>query len=194
MENLAELTREAHKGVWFRADSDDFTRIWFATPFTRKRDADALEESNWQVVTRDLEKRFPEGVSVHSFGHFAHGHYERLYVSTDDAVAIRAVQEWVGRLEEYAVADEMHYSGVEWERNHPEEGTCYSDDPDCCKVVRKWWEFTRDDFSSGAEKRHERAQERHRKATEEWAEAGQLSLFSTVPTVDELLNLMGLEN
>ncbi|MFF4815246.1 hypothetical protein ACFY2K_11720 [Kitasatospora sp. NPDC001309] len=191
MAKLEEFSKEAHKGTSFHVDRDDFTRLWLATPFMQTRDADALEESNWEVISGDLEKRFPEGVSIHSFGHFVHGYYERLYVRADDALAIRAIQEWVERLEECAVADETHYSEAEWKRNHPEEGTCYSDDPDCCKAVREWWEFTRDDFSPGAEKRHAKVQERHRKAAEEWAEVGQLSFF---PATDELIVLRGLEN
>ncbi|MFJ7907467.1 hypothetical protein [Kitasatospora sp. NPDC096204] len=128
---LAELSVEAHKGLSFRIDRDSFTSTWYATPFTQTRDADALEESNWAVISEDLDKRFPESVEVHSFGHFACGYYERLYVRTDDALAIRAIQDWVERLENHPVASDDHYSEVEWERNHPSEHECYSEDPDC---------------------------------------------------------------
>ncbi|MGW3232504.1 hypothetical protein [Kitasatospora sp. NPDC001095] len=243
---LAELSVEAHKGLSFHVDRDHFTRMWYATPFMQTRDADALEESNWVVITEDLEKRFPESVEVHSFAHFARGYYERLYVRTDDALAIRAVQEWTGRLEAYAVADEERYSALEWERNHSDEFKCGSEDPDCsceanthvcreqlwgtveqagaidllaesywCRYCnehidmtdadrtemlrrlygrRKWSDYSRADFDPQAAAKYAHAQERYRREVRAWQQRGQLDLFSDepAPTVDELIELMGL--
>ncbi|MFJ5066496.1 hypothetical protein ACIQC7_08775 [Kitasatospora sp. NPDC088556] len=65
--------------------------------------------------------------------------------------------------------------------------------------MSEWWEFTRDDFVPGAEKRRAKVQEGYRRAAEEWEAVGQLILFPVVlggdvPTVDELIEMMGLEN
>ncbi|GGW89640.1 hypothetical protein [Streptomyces noursei] len=130
-EELEGLTREAHEGASFRIDRAEFTHLWYATPITRTRDSRPLEESNWTVITHDLEEKHPEGVESHSFGHWGHGWYERLYVRRDDAAAICAVQDWVTRLADYGIADEEHHSELEWEANHQIGTQCWSSDPDC---------------------------------------------------------------
>ncbi|MFE0775715.1 hypothetical protein [Streptomyces sp. NPDC058861] len=130
-EELEKLTEQAHEGASFHRDRDEFTRMWYATSIMRTRDAGPLEESNWTVVTDDLVQSHPDGVETHSFGHWACGNYDRLYVRRDDALAIRAVQNWVTRLSDYGIADEEHYSEMEWDHNHPNEIECYSSDPEC---------------------------------------------------------------
>lgn len=129
---LDEHTREAHEGATFHIDRDCLLSCWLATPFIVHRDSDALEESNWQVIKKDLSDCADE-VQVHSFGHWGFGWFERLYVRRDGVQALRRVQGWINALADYPVADEMHYSELEWERNHPGmyAGECYCDDPDC---------------------------------------------------------------
>ena len=42
-----------------------------------------------------------------------------------------AVDRWFAALSDYPVADDEHFSELEWEDNHPREGECYTGDPDC---------------------------------------------------------------
>lgn len=131
-QELAEHTTQCHQGATFHGGRRELESGWYATPFERTRDSDALQESNFEVIRKDL-KRFGWGADVHSFGHWGCGWFERLYVRRDDAAAILAVQAWINALSDYGVADEMHYSALEWERNHPGhyQGECYCDDDDC---------------------------------------------------------------
>ena len=130
-EELAELTTECHQGASFHISRHDFESCWYATPFMQHRDSDPLEESNFAVIKKDLTRISPDGVDDRRFGHWGHGWYERLYVRRDDAAAILAVQSWINALSDYGVADEHHYSELEWERNHPGGSECYCDDPEC---------------------------------------------------------------
>ncbi|MFJ9771849.1 hypothetical protein ACIRVF_11445 [Kitasatospora sp. NPDC101157] len=61
---------------------------------------------------------------------------------------------------------------------------------------RKWWQYTRADFSPRAAKQYAAAQKRHREEIQAWKELGQLDLFSgdPAPTVDDLISMMGLES
>ncbi|MFC9231374.1 hypothetical protein ACFTZI_20830 [Streptomyces decoyicus] len=130
-EELAEYTEEAHSDASFHINRDEFTSHWYALPFSRARDAGALELSNWTVISEDLMETHPDAFEVHSFGHWAVGWFERLYVRADDARAIRVAQQWADALVSYGIADEEHYSATEYEQNHPSETECYSSDPDC---------------------------------------------------------------
>lgn len=95
------------------------------------RDSDVLERSNWAVVYADLSDRFGDDVEEVSFGHWAVGWVAELAYNAGNAELVDAVQEWESSLADYPVADDMHFSELEWEDNHPREGECYSDDPDC---------------------------------------------------------------
>jgi hypothetical protein len=130
-EEIAEHTEGVHEGASFHIDRDEFTSNWYALPFSRTRDAEALELSNYTVITDDLMETHPEAFEVHSFGHWAVGWVERLYVRADDALAIRDAQKWADALASYGIADEEHYSATEYEQNHPSETECYSSDPEC---------------------------------------------------------------
>lgn len=77
------------------------------------RDAEVLERSNWQVVTEDLQERFPEATDIEEWGHWAVGWIKKLYVDTHDEAAIQAAFEWREKLDGYPVADEEHYSQLE---------------------------------------------------------------------------------
>lgn len=134
---LTEFTNEAHQGATFHVERDSLVSVWFATPFMMTRDADALTESNFEVIRDDLQHISPEGVDVHHFSHWACGWYDRLYIRKDDAAQLRAVQAWINALADYPVADEDHFSELEWNRDHPGtyDGECYCDNDDCS--VRK---------------------------------------------------------
>jgi hypothetical protein len=132
-DELDALTRDSHKGAVFHTNREQIEAAWFATPFMRTRDSDALAESNYQVIKADLEAISPDGVTDHRFGHWGFGWFEQIYIRRDDPRLIRAVEAWVIALSDYPVANEEHFCALEWEMDHPDgdEGECYSQDPDC---------------------------------------------------------------
>lgn len=89
------------------------------------RDSDALERSNWQVITEDMRERFPDHFTTESASHWLVGWVEtgRVRVLEDPSQeiaednltdAFRAVLDWKEKLDGYPVADEEHYSELEW--------------------------------------------------------------------------------
>ena len=129
---LTEYTKDVHQGATFHGGRSETETCWYATPFVATRDGDALEASNFRVIMADLQKRDPDGVQDLHFGHWAFGWYDRIYVRKDHPVAIALVRDWTKALTDYPIADESDYSELEYEMNHPADGECYSDDPDCC--------------------------------------------------------------
>lgn len=102
-------------------------------PVGQHRDSDALARSNWQVVYGDLSDRFPGQVTSVSLGHWGHGWVEELAYNAGNADVVAAVERWERALSDYPVADEMHYSQVEWDENHPTEDECYGGDDCGCR-------------------------------------------------------------
>lgn len=100
-------------------------------PVGHHRDSDALERSNWAVVYADLHDRFGSDVDEVSFGHWAVGWVAELAWNAGNAELSEAVDRWFAALSDYPVADDEHFSELEWEDNHPREGECYTGDPDC---------------------------------------------------------------
>lgn len=93
------------------ADLSDF----FVAPVSITRDSKLLERSNWEVVTADLEKHSAhDETGSTSMGHWACGWYEIFLIHKDDAPALQAADEWMCALESYPVANESHYSELEW--------------------------------------------------------------------------------
>lgn len=106
---------------------------WTSTglgPVGQHRDSDPLDRSNFTVIYDDLSTRFPDSVDVVRFGHWAVGWVEEIAYDTGSEVS-EAVARWRDRLDSYPVADEEHFSELEWETDHPGDGLCYSEDPDC---------------------------------------------------------------
>ena len=101
-------------------------------PVGRSRDSEALELSNWEVIYADLVERFGSDViDTAHFGHWACGWIDEIIWDAGRTDVAEAVEAWRTALADYPVADEMHYSSLEWDMNHPAEGECYSDDPEC---------------------------------------------------------------
>lgn len=107
-------------------------------PVGQHRDSDPLELSNFRVVYVDLQTRFGDAVDTAMFGHWAVGWVEEIAWDASRADVAAAVEEWRAALDNYPVADESDYSELEWEHDHPGDGYCYSDDPDCgCASERR---------------------------------------------------------
>lgn len=90
---------------------------------SQNRDSEALDRSNFAVVSEDMLSRFPEDCEVMRFGHWACGWVESLIVRVlktdykpslpadwEFTEAFEAIVEWSNALADYPIADEMHYS------------------------------------------------------------------------------------
>lgn len=97
----------------------DLGRTWAIT-FSKHRDSGLLQQSNFDTVKADLEKRFPKDVSDERFDHWAVGWIDHLLVRMLDkkgkvTKAGKAALEWKNREEDYPVLDEEDYSRRELE-------------------------------------------------------------------------------
>ena len=94
-------------------------KTW-AMAFSVHRDSDILGESNWAVISADMERRFPEDVTIERMGHWAVGWVDYLLVRMLDddgqlTEAGDAALDWKDKLDRYPVADENDYSERESE-------------------------------------------------------------------------------
>jgi len=97
----------------------DLGQTWAIT-FSKNRDSGLLEQSNYDTVKADLEKKFPDDVSDERFNHFAVGWVDHLLVRMLDSngkvtQAGKAALEWRDREKDYPVLDEEDYSRRELE-------------------------------------------------------------------------------
>lgn len=96
------------------------------------RDSDVLYKSNWEHILESM-KEAPEGEwDVAHLFHWAVGWVEYITFNT----ANKKIHEYLTRIEndlaDYPVLDEVLYSKMEWEENHPNgDKECYCDDEDC---------------------------------------------------------------
>ena len=100
--------------------SDDTFITWGFCGIDKNRDSKILESSNFEVITRNLMRRFPDDFRIEGYKHWAVGHVDRLVVrilKQDGPIneenitdAFRAAMEWKDELDDYPVADDDHYS------------------------------------------------------------------------------------
>lgn len=133
---VAELTAHTTDvdNVWWarRIGSVDQTGlVWLTLPISRNgRGDEPLAESNYRVISADLEKVAAFGTD-YRIDAWPGGTIHTLMIRADDALAIRAAEKWIGALADYPIADDMDFSAEEWEQNHPSESDCYSEDEEC---------------------------------------------------------------
>lgn len=117
VEELEEYTREVYADDLFTTEEGwDASPMWLATPFSHTRDSELLEECNWEVLSEELSEKFPNTVQEMRFGHWGYGWYERIYVRRDDALALKAVQDFVNALSGYPILDEERYDKARSEK------------------------------------------------------------------------------
>lgn len=152
--NHSKLAIQYREGSTWNLDDFAEDRNWKGVDIalSQNRDSDALERSNWQVIETDLVTRFGDteytpyiegkgeqylskDIAVASLNHWAVGWVEHLCFNTARKDIAKAVKEWGEKLDNYPVADEMHWSKLEWDENHPTEGyfkdKCLNKDCDC---------------------------------------------------------------
>ena len=77
------------------------------------RDSDALERSNWAVISEHLIREGGDDVAIERMNHWAVGWVDYLLVRPFSDVMILAGL-WTDRLAQYPVADDEHYSMLEY--------------------------------------------------------------------------------
>jgi hypothetical protein len=103
--------------------SDENIGTTHALTISVHRDSETLDQSNWEVIKDDMVKRFPDDVYVHGATHWAVGWCDQLAVRVYlwnpkvgrvISPAFLAILEWKDALENYPIADESHYSEMEY--------------------------------------------------------------------------------
>ncbi len=97
--------------------------ITWAFVFDVHRDSDRLERSNWEVISKDLLKKHPKTVEITNCGHWLVGWVDHLTIKMVDKNGriTRAgidVLDWLEKLDQYPIADEDHYSNLEYTENY----------------------------------------------------------------------------
>lgn len=119
--------------AYFGGDPRMFKTVGMTGP-TKNRDSDVLEISNYDVIYTDLKKRFPEYVYDIRVNHFLVGWVDIVCCQVIDnegnpTKAFEALVEWQQKLDDYPIADEMHFSELEWNDFHETLENCYEPEP-----------------------------------------------------------------
>lgn len=93
---------------------------WAFIGIDKNRDSGLLEQSNFDVIAADLDKRFLDDVVVEHTNHWAVGWVDHLNVRMLDdrgqvTPAGKAAIKWLDKLEDYPIADEDDHSRREYE-------------------------------------------------------------------------------
>ena len=117
----------------YRADGP----VWLTTPFSvNARGDSALAESNYAVISADLDRVSAYGTD-YRIDLWPGGSIHTLCVRADDALALRAVDQWIAALADYPAADDSDVSEREWNQNHPSDDECYAEDCSCDVAMRE---------------------------------------------------------
>lgn len=121
---LAEMSLEKPSdfGWW---GNDDMFHTWGWAGIDMHRDSSILDQSNFAVITQDLIEKFPDDFKIVGVGHWAVGHADRLTVrvlidenngfdESNITDAFKAAIEWLNELDDYPIANEEHYSEMEY--------------------------------------------------------------------------------
>lgn len=96
------------------ADDNEWCGVGIG-PVGQTRDSEALDRSNFQTISEDLQERYPDEIEIMRFGHWACGWIEEIAYNVGNADLRNAVQAWRDKLDNYPVANEEHYSELEYD-------------------------------------------------------------------------------
>lgn len=116
------ITKPDDFGYW---GSEKMFKTWGFAGFDYYDGCKLLEKSNFEVIRDDLMKRFPGDFEIETYRHWAVGRIHQLTCRvlhkdseiTEENItgAFRAAMEWQDNLSDYPLADEGHYSDLQYE-------------------------------------------------------------------------------
>ena len=115
------------------------------------RDSGTLDRSNWEVITKDITERFPDDATTEYFSHWLCGWIEHLLVRPDSH-AFDAMVTWQHKLDQYPVADEQHWSEMEYNE---------ALDYEAGELRMRPWNFSAEDAKRAAPYVWDKYSERH---------------------------------
>lgn len=113
------------------------------------RDSDALERSNWSVITTTILAAYPDDTAIERSHHWAVGWIDRLLVRPGSP-AVAAMEQWHQKLDNYPVADEDAYGLLEYNEEwcvrcdrgtreyHPLNGCKFRSADDADEIAYRW--------------------------------------------------------
>lgn len=125
-ENIIKCANDALQkpndfGYW---GYEDTFVTWGFCGIDKNRDSGILERSNFEIISKDLMRRFPDDFRIEGFGHWAVGHVDRLVcrvLKNDSEItesnitqAFIEAMKWNDDLKDYPIADESHYYEMEY--------------------------------------------------------------------------------
>lgn len=108
-------------GYW--GPEDTFV-TWGFCGVDKHRDSEALQRSNFKVISTDLMEKYPDDFRIETYRHWAVGSIDRLLCrvlkNKEDGVVIDNITDafksamlWQDKLQKYPVADEDDYMELE---------------------------------------------------------------------------------
>jgi hypothetical protein len=139
--------------IWTRHDSREDRALWLVTPISHgNREESACDDSNYEVAETILTAASSFGEVSTRYDAWPGGVIETLLVRADDAPALRELARIVDALSDYPILDDEHCSELEWDRAHPSDHECYSEDEDCpCEVRNHDHAFSADEADEDSE-------------------------------------------
>jgi hypothetical protein len=116
-----------HIKLW-TMPSHYYGEVWpayYSSGVGQSRDSDALERSNFACMLKALGGE-TETVTVVRESHWAVGWVEWIAIHQDDETACQIADDIMGKLEDYPVVNEDHWSELEQEDAHETWANCYS--------------------------------------------------------------------
>jgi hypothetical protein len=113
-----QVAKEVARETGWDLETERTERNWGSVgigPVGQHRDSDCLARSNFTVIYGDLSARFGDSVDIARFGHWAVGWVEEIIFDTGQPAILSAVEGWREKLDNYPVADEDHFSTLEWD-------------------------------------------------------------------------------
>ena len=133
-ENLIKCASDAIKepedfGYW--GPKDTFV-TWGFCGFDKHRDSEAIDRSNFRVISENLMEKYPNDFRIETYSHWAVGSVDRLLcrvlkdkepgvVIDNITEAFKAAMVWQDKLQEYPIADEEDWMELESLENNYEE-------------------------------------------------------------------------
>lgn len=104
---------------------DDMFLTWGFTGIDKNDASDLLEQSNFEVISKQLMEEYPDDFRIETYKHWAVNSVDRLVcrilkepgeiVNLNITDAFRTAMDWHNELDNYAIADEEHYLKMEFD-------------------------------------------------------------------------------